>query len=344
MKNRIIYIGSQFLGHLPDDGETMKNSLMREVISQYVDKIIAIDLRKRPIRAFYLLKFLVSLVLFRKSKVVISASVYVANKMLKVCHCLGRKDGIIYWVVGGLFDKLVVSGDLDVNEYKDLDIIIVQSETLADNLRKAGLTNILTVPNSKHIPKIPIPIRKTNRVSRFVFMSRITPEKGVELIINAVKILKQEGLDFTVDFYGRLDNIYKDRFLSLIDGDSSLNYCGVLNMTTPEGYATLSSYDIMLFPSYHPGEGFPGIVLDSYISALPIIASDWHENTRVVIDGETGIITPTNNQNALTNAMRNAIEGKYDLIQMSKNAYNLKDKYDVNNIINKELMKKIGII
>lgn len=343
MKNRVIYVGSQYLGHMPDDGETMKNSLMRDAIAPYVDQIIPIDLRHRPARLYYLVKYVICLLLFRKAKVIISASVYVANTMLKVCHRLGRHNGIIYWVVGGLFDKLIASGELDVKEYEDLDMIIVQGDTLADNLRKAGLKRVMTVPNSKHIPEIVIPRRDSNKATRFVFMSRVTKEKGVELIVEAVSALEEEGIDVSVDFYGRLDDDYKERFYSLLHSHKSLKYLGVLDMTVPEGYVTLARYDMMLFPSFHPGEGFPGIAIDAFISGLPVIASDWHENAKVITDGETGIIIPTQDLEALINAMKNAYEGRYNLTKMSDNASKKKRDYDIKNVINKELLINIGI-
>lgn len=343
MKNRVIYVGSQYLGHLPDDGETMKNSLMRDAIAPYVDQIIPIDLRRRPARLYYLAKYVFCLLFFRKAKVIISASVYVANKMLKVCHRLGKHNGIVYWVVGGLFDKLIASGDLNVKEYEDLDMIIVQGDTLADNLRRAGLKKVITVPNSKHIPDIVRPRRDTNRATRFVFMSRVTREKGVELIIEAVSALEKEGIDVSVDFYGRLDDDYKDQFNSLLRSHKSLKYLGVLDMTVPEGYVTLARYDIMLFPSFHPGEGFPGIAIDAFISGLPLVASDWHENAKVIKDGVTGIIIPNQDLKTLTNVMKNAHEGKYNLIKMSENAWKKRNDYDIANVINKELLLNIGI-
>mgnify|MGYP002239410386 CR=1 FL=1 len=62
-------------------------------------------------------------------------------------------------------------------------------------------------------------------------------------------------------------------------------------MKEETGYRTLCRYDIMLFPTYWYGEGFPGIVMDAYIAGLPLIASDWNINTEVITE-KTGIIIP----------------------------------------------------
>lgn len=344
MKNRIIYVGSQYLGHTPDDGETMKNQLMREAIAKHVDSIIPIDLRNRPVRKWYLVKFVLCLLFLRRAKVLVSASVYVAGTMLRVCRILGKRKGVYYWVVGGLFDKLLVSGELDINHYRNLEKIIVQTKDMEENLRKAGLTQVMTVPNSKRIPTLP-EVHKKDKARRFVFMSRVTKEKGVEYIIEAIKNIRKKGdYEPTVDFYGRLDSDYQERFKELIDGDNSLNYYGVLDMTSFSGYEKLAEYDMMLFPSFHPGEGFPGIAIDAFIAGLPIISSDWHENAQVIENGRTGVIIPTHHQEALEGAIMNACAGRYNLAAMSKNAQAEASKYDIKNVITPVLLNQIGLI
>ena len=344
MSNRIIFVGSQYLGHTPDDGETMKNWLMREAIAPHVDSIIPIDLRNRPARKWYLVKFVLCLLFLRKAKVLISASVYVAGTMLKVCRILKKKNGIYYWVVGGLFDKLLVSGHLDINDYKYLEMIIVQTKDMEYNLRSVGIDRVMTIPNSKHIPALP-EVVKPLKASRFVFISRITKEKGVEYIFQAAKRIKEEGIyPLSIDFYGRLDLDYRATFLALINSIPDMHYHGVLDMTSPSGYEELSRYDMMLFPTFHPGEGFPGIAIDAYIAGLPIIASDWHENAQVIIDGYTGIIIPTHDLDALVSAIKSACSGKYDLRQMAQNAQKEASKYDIKNIINLTLLRKIGLV
>jgi glycosyltransferase involved in cell wall biosynthesis len=73
-------------------------------------------------------------------------------------------------------------------------------------------------------------------------------------------------------------------------------YCGVLE---PEKiYTTLSQYDLMLFPTLYYTEGFPGSVLDAYISGIPVIASDWKYSKEFVREGVSGFICPMNDVDA----------------------------------------------
>ncbi len=342
---RLIYIGSQYLGHTPDDGETMKNQLMREAISPYFDKVIPIDLRKRPTRFVHLLKLGWYAAFYRNTTILLSASVWVAYKILIVLYLLHRKHNVYYWVVGGLFDKLLVSKQIKIKYYRGLEKIIVQGKLMEANVLKSGLSQVLTVPNSKKIDYFPKHIVTTNQVRRFVFLSRIIPEKGVEELLSVVSNinLKYKNI-FELDFYGRLDKQYESRFLSLIDSYDNVSYKGLLDLTTSNGYDILSRYDMMVFPTFYHGEGFPGVIIDAYISGLPVIASDWRENPNVITHGSNGVIYPTHDISALETAMVSAINGDFDIATMSHNSRVEANKYDIRNIITKELLLKIGLI
>lgn len=88
------------------------------------------------------------------------------------------------------------------------DWAMVQSHNMVKSQNKAGLNNVLYVPNSKPIYDIPIEQHKGK--TRFVFLSRILPEKGIGLIFGCVRRLNAEGLTerFDIDFYGMIGEQY----------------------------------------------------------------------------------------------------------------------------------------
>lgn len=106
----------------------------------------------------------------------------------------------------------------------------------------------------------------------------------------------------------------------------------------------MSHYDVFLFPTYYKGEGFPGSVIDAYIAGLPIIASDWHFNKDVIKDGETGFIIPPQDEEALYKSMLSLIRDKTVLRQMRDNCLSEAKRYDVNNVLNEDVLRKVGII
>ena len=110
-----------------------------------------------------------------------------------------------------------------------------------------------------------------------------------------------------------------------------------------KGYETLSKYDVMLFPTYWDGEGFPGIAIDAYISGLPIIASDWSMNKEVVEDGKTGFIIPVHDSVSLAGKMQGFIDGDYSLNTMRSNCLERAQQYDYRNVITKDLLIDLGL-
>ena len=343
MKNKVIFIGSINCGGRADDGETMKNQILIETLSKNNVEISVVDTRNRPIRILYLFKFLLLITFCRKRKIIFSASSFVTYKLLKLATMFRyNPNNIIYWVIGGKFADFVEQGQINKELYIPLKHIFVEGDSMTKKLNALGLNNVETVPNFKRISYLPDLSAKSNSIVKFVFLSRIIPQKGVNLIIEASKMLNKEcENDFSVDFYGKIDAAYEEEFLNKIKDEININYKGFLNLTEDSGYDKLSTYDIMLFPTFWEGEGFPGIIIDAYIAGLPIIASDWNLNPQIVKNNITGFVIPTHNVDYLTNTMRQCINGQIDLLQFAKNVQAEVWNYNADSIINKDFLKKV---
>ena len=171
-------------------------------------------------------------------------------------------------------------------------------------------------------------------------------EKGVDLIINCARRLCEAGFGnvFSVDFYGAFEEKdYQKKILSEIVEMPNIHYEGVLNLANPAGYEILSQHSIMLFPTYWPGEGFPGIIIDALIAGLPIIASDWHFNSSLVEEGKTGHIIPHNHEEALYQAMLDVLHNPQTYQDMSAYCQQKAYTYDTKNIINEDFLNKLNM-
>ena len=135
------------------------------------------------------------------------------------------------------------------------------------------------------------------------------PDKGCDYILQAVRRLNAKGLQhrFSVDFYGKTDASYRERFEKEISKLENAAHHGLLDLRTREGYDILATYDAMLFPSYWVGEGFAGVFIDAFIAGLPVLASDWAHNAEVIADGKLGLIYPVHSVEALMEAMERCI-------------------------------------
>lgn len=345
MSSNVILIGAIDKGQIPSNGETMKNQLFIESFGEIFDKVIAIDTINWKKRPWCLVKIALTIILYSKYKIIISASGS-ASKLISILYYLRLRRKVYFWVVGGNLYSSIKSGNYNINALKKLEKIIVQGRRMVDDLEKLGIKNAFYVPNSKPILLVPDISIKQDSIYRFVFLSRIHPDKGISEIFDAVNVLINDYRinNFIIDFYGHIDDSYKTDFISQLKKFKNLSYKGILNLRDRVGYELLSTYDVMLFPTYWNGEGFPGVVIDANIAAIPLIATDWNLNKDVVINGKTGILIPVKDSNSLANQMSQFINKSYDLLQMKKNCINNVQQYAVQKVLSNELMKTLKII
>lgn len=343
---KIILIGRINKGHLPIGGETAKNQMLIKVFGQYCD-IIGIDFYRNKQRPWVFLQAAWALVRYPKATIILSTTAANIYPLLKIFKFFGIKRNIIHWVIGGEFDKLVQAGRFDIDVLNVAKWHLAQSIDMAKNLSECGLKEVRYIPNFRHTPEISGKKTTTeNGVVRFVFMSRIMPEKGVYEILECVERLNAKSYKerYSVDFYGPVDDSIRKEFEKRINTIPNVQYKGILNLQNNGGYDVLASYQAMLFPTFHPSEGIAGAIVDAFIAGVPVVTTDWRHNREVVTDNKTGIIIPVHDTDRLCEIMEDIISGKINLDAMSKNAIKEAENYKAENIINNDFLKKLGIL
>lgn len=340
----VVFVGRLSFNDSPCAGEVKKNQLLFARLSKFSDiKVIPLDTircKGRVAMAIMLLRICFSS-RFGKRKIILSTydgSAYIYLRFLTRLHL---QKSIIYWVIGGGLGKKVKTDEYSKRYFEKLHMIIVEDIDMETLLNECGLTNVMTLTNFKPIYKLPnkIIMGKTNY---FVFLSRITPLKGCDIIISAVKMLNRKGVDFQVDFWGPIEDGYN--FTEYIEEVPNISYKGIMSLTSQDDYTELSQYDIMLFPTFYPNEGFPGSIIDGFMVGLPIVATNWRYNRHIIDDSVNGWLLPIQDSGALANIMQDIIEGKYDIQSMSLNCQEKVGNYDVAHVVSQELLYKIGII
>lgn len=285
--NTVLFIGG--IGNKNTfGGELTKNKFIIERLEEYGKKVITVDTHQSRKKPWKLWKLPFVLLFYPKSTLILSSSLGNVYWIIKILYYFRLKKYIIYWGIGGLFPTNVSNGVFKAKFLKYLNLIIVEGDKMKETLLKEGLLNVITMPNFKKIDYIPQKNYEEKGIVRFVFLSRIIPDKGVDYIIEAVRRLNDKSKKnmFIVDFYGGIESSYQDKFMRQIENLGNVKYRGKLDLFHNSGYDQLASYDMMLFPTYWRGEGFPGVVIDAYIAGLPIIASDWSLNKEFVKDNQ----------------------------------------------------------
>lgn len=341
---KLLFIGAVHTGKKPAGGEEYKNQLLVGYLKpRYTLTIIdTIRWKKNPAT---LVRLLYHLPFGRYDHIILSASsssTYRLIQFLNLFPHLIRKT--IYLVIGGYYPGAVHRGRFKARYYQKLQVILVQGVLLKKILEKAGLArNVSVMPNFKPVGTV-IRQRRTQIVVpiRFVFISRIAEPKGVLTVFKALKELNIDNAPpFAIDFYGPIDPAFEDLFKQKIEEHPSIcAYKGYLDiMNAPqEAYQTLSDYDCMLFPTFWQGEGFPGVIIDAYISGLPVIASDWNMNREVIEEGVTGWIIPPKDHEALAQAISRVIKHPEQLAPMREHCYQRALEYDCDTVLSRDLV------
>jgi len=341
MKHRLlIFIGT--IKKQPNCGESMKNHIFIDRFKEIFKRVITIDIyqpRKHPI---CFLKVVFIAFLYRKEKIVLSVSPATGDKFIRLLLNLGCKN-VYYWAVGILLMDYFKQGLFDASMYNKLKAVYVQSQTMVKVLSECGIKNVVYVPNSKRIDYLPqLKLCRGNKV-HFVFLSRVHPEKGCYEIIEAVKQLIDLGYKdkFTVTFYGAIAPGFEESFANMISSCDNIRYNGFLNLNKSKGYDELSSYDVMLFPTYYDGEAFPGVIIDAFIAGLPVIATDWHFN-KEIIDDSVGIIIQPRNIESLVDAIKIILDNEKNLPMMRIQCQERATQFDNRNVLSEAQLTKIG--
>ena len=345
MGNKAIVVGWINKNKPADCGETMKNQLMIQKLEELGVKCYLADFknwRKHPWVFLQLLWYLFS---HRDATLIFSTSTQNVYPMMKVMKRIGWKQHTVHWVIGGTLGQKVKNKVFQADVIGFMDYTLVESNLMKQQLSECGIKNVLQVPNFKPIPYYPKHIGGENKL-RFVFLSRIMPEKGCDYILDAAKILNDKGYaqKYEIDFYGKIAESYSKVFKQKVSLLSNVHYAGFLNLRENSGYDKLASYDVMLFPTYWKGEGFAGIFIDAFISGVPIIASDWAHNRQFLKENETALFIPVNDVESLYFKMKQCVDGIYPLERMSNKCQKEAQKYDVNKVVTKELLERLEII
>ena len=250
-----------------------------------------------------------------------------------------------YFMIGGYTPIKIKQGIYKPEPFKKLDGIVVEADRVKEFYREVGLENTYRVYNFKSTNYVADISKPHKGVFKFVFLSRLTELKGVFHILESARRLNKEGKQssFSVDFYGRIDEDIKERFIREVEGFPNVQYKGFLDLRYEPNYDLLASYDVMLFPTMHPTEGFPGAIADAAIAGLPVIASNWNYAKELIEDTGCGFVFPVGDNEALTERMAFSIRNRDDIHKMRERCVTQSKQYRANRVLTPDLIRDLAM-
>ena len=169
------------------------------------------------------------------------------------------------------------------------------------DIERFDRSRIGTEPRERIRRELGIPAQTTV----FLFIGRITREKGIHELLEASRQLHASDVEFSVLLLGPMDDERGGEASvsrSELTGLEYLHYLGY--SAVPEDY--LAAADVLCLPSYR--EGFGTVVIEAAAMSLPTIGTRINGLIDAVAEGETGLLVPVKNAFALADAMRILIE------------------------------------
>lgn len=188
--------------------------------------------------------------------------------------------------------------------YKNTKVILLSWRLYPDIEKVVKREQVLICPNG--IPdnfKTEPFFERKNKIPKILFLSNLLVDKGVLVLLDALKILKERGYSFMCDFVGgeskdidakRFEKEVKERDLKSVAFYKGKKY----------GYekaCSFASSDMFVLPSKN--EAFPLTILEAMEYKLPIITSNVGGIPDMVEDGINGFVIPKQDADALANAM-----------------------------------------
>lgn len=215
-----------------------------------------------------------------------------------VCKLFNIK--IHYIVVGGWLSQFIQDKPLHIKLLSKIEGIYPQTKELCYNLEfKYKFNNVSQLNNFKLQSYFADNLKIQCTKKKLVFMARVHPLKGVEVLFNLANRLNNEKIESVIDIYGPIYEKYKLEFESKLQKNKNVRYLGILQQD--QIYKTLIQYDLMLFPTKYYTEGFPGSILDAYIAGLPVISTKWKYAEEFIEDNVGGLITDFDDENDFIN-------------------------------------------
>lgn len=195
--------------------------------------------------------------------------------------------------------------------------VLVLSEIERESLarRWPGL-EIDILPNAIATDHV-IERKQSGPVRTIIFLGRIHESKGLEEILGACRLLKDEGMEFRFVCYGagpRKDTFVRE--MAEILGES-FSYQGVIAGAAI--WKALAESDIFLLPSRY-GEGLPLSMLEAMAAGCVVVVGDVASVRTVIQDGKNGFIVAPYEVSEVVGKLRSLLSEETDWETLRDNA------------------------
>ena len=176
------------------------------------------------------------------------------------------------------------------------------------------------------------PHAEVSHVPRLLSVGRLIEKKGFHVLLDAMAQLRERGLETRLSLVGegawrgRLEQQSHDAGLA-----DAVEFLG--SRTQAEIIAMFASHDLFVAPfvvgADGNADGLPTVLLEAMASGIPIVAASVTAVPEVIIEGETGFLTPTGSVEEFAAGVQRALDPSVDRLALAARARELViDRFD----------------
>jgi len=256
---------------------------------------------------------------------------YLKNKPV-ILNAIVDENNIVY---RKLFSNTL--GKLVVN-YSDCVVLLTEYSREVLEKYKFEPKNIEIIPAGVDVSEFDNCSEKSQYISstkiNILFVGRIAYGKGLDLLLNAVNILKKSKLEFQLNIvgpdFGMLQ--YCEKFISENNLENEIKILGKISRT--ELVKIYKSSDIFILPSRY--EAFGIVLIEAMAAKLPIISTNCSSIKYVVENEKNGCLIEQENYIDLAEKLRYLINNPQIRVQFGEYGYIIaQEKYSLPKVIEK---------
>ncbi len=194
-----------------------------------------------------------------------------------------------------------------------VDHLVAVSESLKSYLRRQVISQnrIDVIPNAVPVrgPLAAAPLPQAPWTIGICAMFR--PRKGIEVLLEALSQLRQQGHPFTLRAVGYFQTPEYEVHVKQMAQDLGLQQMINWRGFSDNVYDELAEMDIFVLPSLF-GEGLPLAILEAMAAGVPVVSTDVEGTPEAVRNEIDGLIVRPHNSAALAKAFQRIIEGDVD--------------------------------
>lgn len=178
--------------------------------------------------------------------------------------------------------------------FKGIKVILLGKSLYGDVEKYVRWEDVYFCPNGipENVRYKKEDVKVENKVTRLLFLSNLIESKGIFVLLDALKILKDKGYSYICYFVGgetkEIDAARFDREVELRGLNEIAIYKG--RKYGEEKERVFGDADIFVFPTYYDNECFPLVLLEAMQHRLPIVTTNEGAINDIVEDGVNGFL------------------------------------------------------